>query len=199
MKWTALPPDIRSGNARDLFEKLGFLAASRVIHDSINAPLVVFDPGAFEAILDHLRAGPGELGGLLLGRAYSLPYDTIHGYAFLTVVSGAVPSREFTNTEFSLKMGTELWSSASDALNKGSLVIGWYHSHPSLGAFFSTIDRATQKAFFNHPYSLGVVIDPVRGEQKCFAGPDCNEIDVKWPPDLDNRVPIHIIRNIRSV
>ncbi len=42
------------------------------------------------------------------------------------------------------------------------MVVGWYHSHPNLGAFFSGTDRATQRAFFNRPYSVGLVVDPVR-------------------------------------
>jgi proteasome lid subunit RPN8/RPN11 len=50
-------------------------------------------------------------------------------------------------------------------------VVGWYHSHPGLGAFFSHTDRRTQQAFFAHAYSVGWVVDPLRGESAWFVGP----------------------------
>jgi len=72
----------------------------------------------------------------------------------------------------SLAMGTEIWDRARDLMARaGSMVVGWYHSHPNLGAFFSGTDRATQRAFFNRPYSVGLVVDPVRGEEAWFVGP----------------------------
>ena len=53
-----------------------------------------------------------------------------------------------------------------------SMVVGWYHSHPDLGVSFSGTDRATQRVFFNRTYSVGLVVDPVRGEEAWFIGPD---------------------------
>ena len=52
------------------------------------------------------------------------------------------------------------------------MVVGWYHSHPNRGAFFSGTDRRTQRALFTQSYSIGLVIDPVRGEEAWFWGPD---------------------------
>ena len=65
-------------------------------------------------------------------------------------------------------------------------VVGWYHSHPGLGAFFSGTDRETQHAFFRQPYSLGLVVDPLRAELACYAGPDSAEpgFDVLLSPSL---------------
>ncbi|MHC9538742.1 MAG: hypothetical protein AB9903_04415 [Vulcanimicrobiota bacterium] len=37
---------------------------------------------------------------------------------------------------------------------KGKVMLGWYHSHPNIGAFFIHTDRATQKAFLNNPTPL---------------------------------------------
>ena len=56
-------------------------------------------------------------------------------------------------------------------------VIGWYHSHPDLGAFFSATDRHTQSAFFPHPYSLGWVLDPIRNEQAWFIGASSDQLE----------------------
>jgi len=59
------------------------------------------------------------------------------------------------------------------------MIVGWYHSHPNLGVFFSGIDRATQSAFFNYPYALGLVIDPIRRQRKCFFGGASEELDTQ--------------------
>ena len=55
-------------------------------------------------------------------------------------------------------------------------VVGWFHSHPNLGAFFSGTDRRTQAAFFSERYKLGWVIDPIRTEEAWFIGPNSNEL-----------------------
>jgi proteasome lid subunit RPN8/RPN11 len=60
-----------------------------------------------------------------------------------------------------------------------STSLGWYHSHPNLGAFFSSTDRYTQKHFFNNDYSLGLVIDPIRNEEKYFLNKNSIEIDLR--------------------
>jgi len=45
-----------------------------------------------------------------------------------------------------------------------------------LGVFFSGTDRYTQRNFFNHPYSIGLVIDPIRDEDKVFIGQESDEV-----------------------
>jgi proteasome lid subunit RPN8/RPN11 len=60
-------------------------------------------------------------------------------------------------------------------------VVGWYHSHPNLGVFFSGTDRKTQRDFFNQSHSLGLVVDPIRLQEKWFIGPDSIELR---PPQI---------------
>lgn len=59
-------------------------------------------------------------------------------------------------------------------------MVGWWHTHPNLGAFFSGTDRSTQAAAFQKPWNVGVVIDPVRIELAIFSGAESSE--VKTPP-----------------
>jgi proteasome lid subunit RPN8/RPN11 len=69
----------------------------------------------------------------------------------------------------------------------GRIIVGWYHSHPKLGAFFSGTDRATQRAFFNHPYSVGLVVDPWRNEDAWFLGPEAASLTRQSVLDVDLR------------
>lgn len=98
-------------------------------------------------------------------------------YPFVTVVEKALPSNEHENSSVFLRMETEVWNRASGLVSEGLIITGWYHSHPNLGVFFSGTDRATQAAFFNQSYSLGLVIDPIREERKCFFGGSAEELD----------------------
>jgi proteasome lid subunit RPN8/RPN11 len=58
----------------------------------------------------------------------------------------------------------------------GKTVVGWYHSHPDLGVFFSGTDRRTQRAFFNQPHCIGLVVDPIGFQETWFIGPDSVEL-----------------------
>ncbi|MEM1550297.1 MAG: Mov34/MPN/PAD-1 family protein [Candidatus Bathyarchaeia archaeon] len=42
------------------------------------------------------------------------------------------------------------------------LIVGWYHSHPGYGLFLSDIDVTSQITFFNQPYHVALVIDPLK-------------------------------------
>ncbi|MFX1594033.1 MAG: Mov34/MPN/PAD-1 family protein [Promethearchaeota archaeon] len=53
--------------------------------------------------------------------------------------------------------------------NENLRIIGWWHSHPDLGCFLSSTDLLTQKYFFNKPYQVALVIDPVRDEFEFFS------------------------------
>jgi proteasome lid subunit RPN8/RPN11 len=72
-------------------------------------------------------------------------------------------------------MNSNVWERARESA-EGATIVGWYHSHPDLGVFFSGTDRKTQRAFFNQPHSIGLVIDPIRLQEKWFIGPDSVEL-----------------------
>lgn len=153
---------------------LGVLDSARLTQRGNTSPRVVITAECWNAVNFHLAKARTELGGLLLGQAYSgLNGNT---EAQILVASRSVASQAFDSTNVSLRMEAEVWTAARPFLDRGDIVLGWYHSHPDLGAFFSDVDRTTQRAFFRQPYSLGIVIDPVRRELKAYLGPDCADI-----------------------
>ena len=108
------------------------------------------------------------LGGLLLGEVFADDGDASLSIAVL--VTQAVAAEEFASTGISLRMGSAVWERARARLGPVELIVGWYHSHPGLGAFFSATDRRTQRDFFPHAYSIGWVVDPASGDSAVFAG-----------------------------
>lgn len=137
---------------------------------------VLVDADVLARVLAHLRAAEVEQGGLLLGVAYSRAGAADPREPCVVRVLAAVPAMQSHGSALSLRMDTPVWSAAAAQLESlrraeaQARIVGWYHSHPGIGAFFSDTDRRTQRAWFAHPYSLGWVVDPVRGEHALFAG-----------------------------
>jgi proteasome lid subunit RPN8/RPN11 len=127
------------------------------------------------AAMRQLSARLQEQGGLLVGQVYTDAGSRADEVALLQV-RAAVPSTDACGSRVALRMESGVWTRAKEALLEGERIVGWYHSHPGLGAFFSETDRNTQRAFFSHPYSLGWVIDPVNGEERWFLGARCEEL-----------------------
>ena len=49
----------------------------------------------------------------------------------------------------------------SGKITKGESIVGWIHTHPGLGLFFSSTDINTQALYQKlEPFSIGVVLDP---------------------------------------
>jgi proteasome lid subunit RPN8/RPN11 len=180
IRWTDTSPSIHwplHSNATDLL----------LAHAS-DKPIVLVTEQLVADVLAHLQTPPAglktwfsgmpiEQGGLLIGRVTRLNETTLNDQFECIEVLAHSPAPDATGTALSLRMESTVWQAANDVcvelnatLNLDQSqqqcgpcrVIGWYHSHPNLGAFFSGTDRQTQAAFFNHGYSLGWVIDPVR-------------------------------------
>jgi len=47
-------------------------------------------------------------------------------------------------------------------------LVGWYHSHPGYGVFLSEADVTSQVTFFNQPYHVALVVDPLKSEYGFF-------------------------------
>lgn len=149
-----------------------------------NSAVVTIAAPVHRRVLAHLRSSRLEQGGLLLGSAWGEAGNC--GEPNRLDIVAAVPALDSSGTGYSLRMEAAVWSAANARLDElrnapehavaaqaGALrVLGWYHSHPGLGAFFSSTDCSTQRAFFNHPWSVGWVIDPDDDSHACFIGAD---------------------------
>lgn len=175
MNWVDVESDIIRKNFSILNDKLTLSEILKTIIS--NDPIVFFPKKVYEKIMDHLTSNLStELGGILTGDFYVDDNDKVK----IIKIENCIESRNYNSTGVSLSMNTDIWNDVNNITKKeNSIVIGWYHSHPNLGAFFSSTDRYTQKHFFNNDYSLGLVIDPVRMEEKYFLDKDSVEINFK--------------------
>ncbi|MGE0797196.1 MAG: Mov34/MPN/PAD-1 family protein [Lautropia sp.] len=146
-----------------------------------NGPTVWIAPAVERAVRAHLAGGLVERGGLLIGIAFA---DPASGAVSEVGVLDSVAAGDADGTPVSLRMAPAVWSAAQARIAAAApasgdhprRIVGWYHSHPGLTAFFSDTDRQTQRAFFAHDYSIGWVIDPINDLEALFVGADCAPI-----------------------
>ncbi len=172
MKWTEQPGGAEPGRLGEFVRGRSLVAALPLLATLAKSSQVRVHRRCRAGIAAHVAMRNLELGGLLLGRAWRPDPELPSGWGAVVEVEDFVPAVECESTGVSLVMGAGLWSRAHARLSDGLQVVGWYHSHPDLGAFFSGTDRRTQRGFFTQPHQLGLVTDPVRGEEAWFLGPD---------------------------
>jgi proteasome lid subunit RPN8/RPN11 len=167
MRWTEKPADLPLQRLSALRTRVPALPPGS---PSKGGLLVIETDQVREEVLRHLRGSQDEQGGLLLGEVFTADESVSVAASRAVVVSRAIPALDFSSSGISLRMESGVWERARLALGPLELVVGWYHSHPGLGAFFSATDRRTQAAFFPHPYSVGWVVDPVLDDEMFFVG-----------------------------
>lgn len=102
-----------------------------------------------------------ELGGVLLGQA-----RTVKGRSEV-VVQASLPVSTTDHGPVHFTFTADTWAQLHrDRAEQfpGLDIVGWYHTHPNLGVFFSADDVIVHKAAFVMPWHVGLVIDPVRSE-----------------------------------
>jgi len=107
-----------------------------------------------------------ETGGLLVGyREQSrVSIKARGGRKYHLVVTHAIPMSSPTSSSVSWSVNEDEWACAEEKLRavyapSGKVRLGWYHTHPDQGIFFSMRDRKAHE-LFDAPYEFALVIDP---------------------------------------
>ena len=107
-----------------------------------------------------------ELGGVLLGE---LGQDDDGHYV---KIWATLPVRTVDNGPGHFTFTADSWAQLHEERGQRYPeydIVGWYHTHPNLGVFYSADDVIVHKAAFVMPWQVGLVYDPVRGEG-CLVG-----------------------------
>ncbi len=174
MKWSNVEPDIKIHELQELIRFFGFTRGIFLLN-TLDPFLAVCSTKCWQDIVRHLKPHNVEMGGLILGKIFqNLSLDKT-----VVLMENIIKSEDHKSSSVSLEMGAGIWNVANNSLDDQQAVVGWYHSHPNLGAFFSGTDRMNQKANFSSPFHIGLVYDPVREELASFRGADSLEMDTK--------------------
>lgn len=107
-----------------------------------------------------------EVGGILLGGICRSRLGLV------TAMAEALPAAHTNAARGHVTFSHDSWEeiySYLDSLAENLHIVGWYHTHPGFGVFFSHHDRFIQQNFFSGPGQLGVVIDPVKKQVAAFC------------------------------
>lgn len=86
-------------------------------------------------------------------------------------ITGSIEGRHATHHAAQVTFTAATWEYAHEVLERdfpGQRIVGWYHTHPDFGVFLSGMDLFIQENFFNLPWQVALVYDPVRGDEGFF-------------------------------
>lgn len=128
---------------------------------------VIAQPAALAQIAAHSISNlRSELGGALLGQVYRHQSTLfVEVAAALVAVSGDHGPIHFT---FSADSWSQLQKDRAEQYPELAIV-GWFHTHPGLGVFYSSDDAVVHSAAFTLPWQVGLVVDPIH-QEACFFG-----------------------------
>ncbi len=114
-------------------------------------------------IFDLTSKSKKEVGGLLLGR-----FEKQKNILSISDHISGPQSSSFARVSLSDEL---LVQATAEIAEKGAnvTIIGWYHSHPGMGLFMSSVDVKTQKRYQSlFPEAVALVVDPIKRSFKFF-------------------------------
>src|SRR5579859_1718695 len=112
-----------------------------------------------------------EVAGGLVGRP---GYDPESGLIFTHITAALAVHGKADRYE--VEIPPEEWFRLSNLVHdeepyRGeSILVGWYHSHPTFEAYLSELDQQTQRQFFGEIWNVAIVIGPLLRQIKAFHG-----------------------------
>lgn len=106
-----------------------------------------------------------ELGSILLGE-----YCQEMGKTYV-IISQYIEAKYTDASAATLTFTHETWDHIHTQHEKrypDKKIIGWQHTHPSYGIFLSNYDTFIQENFFNLPFQIAYVIDPIQNQRGFF-------------------------------
>ena len=107
-----------------------------------------------------------ELGGVLLGNCKEKDGQ------YHVCVRAVIEARYTESTKGSVTFTHQTWDYINrirDEKYPQYKVVGWFHTHPGFGIFLSGHDKFIHQNFFNLPWQIAYVVDPLAGKHGFFG------------------------------
>ena len=142
---------------------LNFLSFGEIENDDVK---VYIKQDVYKA-LEKLSASDitKELGSIILGE-YSEELVKTH-----VIISDYVEAKYTDASASTLTFTHETWDYVHrehERLYPQKKIIGWQHTHPNYGIFLSNYDMFIHENFFNMPFQIAYVIDPIQNIRGFF-------------------------------
>lgn len=122
-------------------------------------PNIFMSQYAYREVNAHAESEPDlEIGGMLIGQALL----TLEKVMFV-IIERALEARHVQQSATHVTFTSETLTDVHNRLDEeypGRQILGWYHSHPALTVFLSSMDVWLHSHFFQQPWHVALVIDP---------------------------------------
>ncbi|HEY3267032.1 MAG TPA: LysM peptidoglycan-binding domain-containing protein [Armatimonadota bacterium] len=150
------------------------------VEPSGDRPEIWMDPAVAASIEQFAQTDTTrELGGVLLGELRT------DGPRPLVRVTAAIEAKHTEAVSTSVKFTHATWDDihrVKDEQYPGLKIVGWYHTHPGFGIFLSRWDLFIQHNFFNLPWQIAYVVDPIGKTRGFFRWEDGKVERADRPP-----------------
>lgn len=145
-----------------------FTAPSIRFHPSSNAQVEVTIPRyVCEALVHHCGESnlhKKEVGGVLIGYQGETQEEGSGRRSYINVVTDLIPFKPSDSSGAHLRLDADSWVHISNIYEERyqplkKVRLGWYHTHPTQGIFFSTLDHDFHTNF-NQPFQFAIVVNP---------------------------------------
>jgi len=124
-----------------------------------------------------------EVGGILVG--YHRQSSKLFHKHYQLIVTDIVPVESRDSSSTHVVFGRDAWSIIESEIRRtyvpqGKGRLGWYHTHPVQGIFFSPEDRQAH-AVFKQPFELALVVDPKSMEAGLYYWRDYRDRTLAGP------------------
>lgn len=121
---------------------------------------------AFERMQAHCRSRTDvEVCGVLLGKIKESDGE------WRCIISDVIEGEHASEKGISVTFTHETWNhvhTIMDSLDDDTKMVGWFHTHPGFGIFYSNQDAFIQNQFFNEVWMPGIVVDPIADDLGVF-------------------------------
>lgn len=142
---------------------LNFLSFGEIEPDDVK---VYIKQDVYKALEKYASSDTSkELGTILIGD-YCEQLGKTH-----VVISNYIEAKYTDASASTLTFTHETWDyvhKQHDLLYPNKKIIGWQHTHPNYGIFLSNYDLFIQDNFFNMPFQVAYVIDPIQNIRGFF-------------------------------
>ncbi|MHB9108174.1 MAG: Mov34/MPN/PAD-1 family protein [Armatimonadota bacterium] len=132
--------------------------------DTASAQLYLQAEAGRELMRHAMSVTDREVGGILVG--------TVHrDRGEFVLATGAIPAKYSQESRANLTFTHASWQymlAEQERRFPGTVVVGWYHTHPGYGLFLSGQDLYIHRSFFTLPHQVAVVVDPIAGTLALF-------------------------------
>lgn len=131
---------------------------------------IYMDGKVYESIREFAASDTSrELGGVLLGGIHEKDHKST------LVIRGALEAKHTQSTRTTLTFTHETWDRIHldrEKMFPNEKIVGWFHTHPGFGIFLSSYDQFISNNFFNLPWQVAYVVDPVANTEGFFQWRD---------------------------